>query len=69
MTADFWYTAWVNAGQPDLNALVNIQMELPEEKFEYREPLDVREHEGFSSIPSAKTLKQAFLSALWRPGL
>jgi hypothetical protein len=21
--ASFWYTAWVNAGQPDLSALVN----------------------------------------------
>jgi hypothetical protein len=25
MTADFWYTAWVDAGQPDLSALLNYQ--------------------------------------------
>ena len=66
MAADFWYTAWVNAGQPDLNGLVNIQMELPEEKFEYKEPLDVREHEGFSSKREDSNLRQAFLAAIWR---
>jgi len=25
MVADFWYTAWVNAGQPDLSNLPNLQ--------------------------------------------
>lgn len=69
LTADFWYTAWINAGQPDLNDLVNIQLELEEEKFDNAKPLDVREHEGLTSISTPKTLKQAFLSALWRPGL
>jgi hypothetical protein len=67
--ADFWYTAWVNAGQPDLNALVNIQLELPEEKFDYSEPLEVREHEGLTFQKEHTKLKQAFLTALWRPGL
>ena len=25
MTADFWYTAWVDAGQPDLKRLINYR--------------------------------------------
>ena len=25
MTGDLWYTAWVDAGQPDLNQLINYQ--------------------------------------------
>jgi hypothetical protein len=25
MTADYWYTAWVDAGQPDLKTLINYK--------------------------------------------
>lgn len=69
MVADFWYTAWINAGQPDLNALVNIQTELPEEKFDYSKPLDVREHDDLAKKENPSSLRRAFLSAIWRPGM
>ncbi|MBN3582675.1 S1/P1 Nuclease [Algoriphagus aestuarii] len=42
MIADFWYTAWVNAGQPDLSSL---QGEIEEdEDFKTKPELKVREH-------------------------
>jgi len=42
MIADFWFTAWVNAGQPDLNT---FSKELGEEEELERNPkLKVREH-------------------------
>ena len=47
MTADFWYTAWVDAGQPDLNELRNplpAALEL-EEKLEEVKLENVREHD------------------------
>jgi hypothetical protein len=69
LTADFWYTAWINAGQPDLNGLVNIELDLPKEKFEKSKPFDVREHEGMGYSSTHSPLRKAFLSALWRPGL
>ncbi len=34
--ASFWYTAWVNAGQPDLKKLVNRDF-TPEETKEFEE--------------------------------
>lgn len=42
MIADFWYTAWVNAGQPDLRTL--DQMVIEEEKLTPDSRLKVREH-------------------------
>ena len=42
MIADFWYTAWVNAGQPDLRTL--DQMVIEEEKLIPDTRLKVREH-------------------------
>jgi hypothetical protein len=42
MIADFWYTAWVNAGQPDLNQLSQEVME--EEKPTPIPGLKVRDH-------------------------
>jgi len=42
MTADFWYTAWINAGQPDLRTL--DQMVIEEEKLTPDSRLKVREH-------------------------
>lgn len=53
MVADFWYTAWVDAGQPDLNALVNNRLDLDLEKFERNEKLNVREHEGGLALHDA----------------
>lgn len=49
MTADFWYTAWVDAGQPDLNELLRNPLPAAldlEEKMEEIRVKDVREHEG-----------------------
>lgn len=34
MTGDFWYTCWVDAGQPDLSKLINFQFS--EEQLEQR---------------------------------
>lgn len=68
MIADFWYTAWVNAGQPDLESLLLNPVELPEEKFNIENPLDVREHENLSLGTNPDHLRKAFLTALWRPG-
>lgn len=42
MIADFWYTAWVNAGQPDLNQLKEEGME--DEKSTPIPGLRVRDH-------------------------
>ncbi|HAH35190.1 MAG TPA: S1/P1 Nuclease, partial [Algoriphagus sp.] len=40
--ADFWYTAWINAGQPDLKSLPSIDVE--EEEINPDLKLRVREH-------------------------
>ncbi|MFD2202566.1 zinc dependent phospholipase C family protein [Shivajiella indica] len=66
MIADFWYTSWVDAGQPDLNSLLKMSIEMPEEKFEFSKPLDVRDHEGLTSQESLKDLRKSFLRAMWR---
>lgn len=42
MIADFWYTAWVNAGQPDMSTLSNTSGE--EEKFLKNDEIKAREH-------------------------
>ncbi|MFN3999350.1 zinc dependent phospholipase C family protein [Algoriphagus sp.] len=42
MIADFWYTAWINAGQPDLSTLGEALVE--EEKLTPDPKLKVREH-------------------------
>jgi hypothetical protein len=42
MIADFWYTAWVNAGQPDLSSLK--QESVREEGLRPDPKLRVREH-------------------------
>lgn len=53
MTGDFWYTAWVDAGQPDLKKLINYQPSEAElqhnrEALEQwkRDAIKSREHEG-----------------------
>lgn len=44
MIADFWYTAWINAGQPDLSLLHNEALE--EEKLDRDAKIKAREHDG-----------------------
>jgi len=51
--ADFWYTCWVDAGQPDLNKLIDalsneeIQKELEQEKEQWRQQkYQVRPHDN-----------------------
>lgn len=48
MTADFWFTAWVDAGQPNLNEL--LKYPLPESELqenpEENNLQNIREHEG-----------------------
>src|SRR5690606_16248940 len=47
MTADFWYTAWVDAGQPDLTELIQnpIPADELEEKIGEVKLKDLRKHE------------------------
>ncbi|MEP0713925.1 MAG: zinc dependent phospholipase C family protein [Algoriphagus sp.] len=42
MIADFWFTAWVNAGQPDLSSFSNVVEE--DEKLEANPKIRVRDH-------------------------
>ncbi|MHA7130262.1 zinc dependent phospholipase C family protein [Algoriphagus namhaensis] len=42
MIADFWYTAWINAGQPDLGSLGANS--IPEEELKANPKLKVRDH-------------------------
>lgn len=44
MIADFWYTAWINAGQPDLNTLPNHRNGL-EESLTPNAKIRVRQHD------------------------
>jgi len=46
MTADFWFTAWVDAGQPDLNDLLKnpIAPKDLEEQIEQSQLENIREH-------------------------
>jgi hypothetical protein len=67
MIADFWYTAWVDAGQPDLNSLLKNPVEIHEERFEFSKPLDVREHEGLTTNDKESNLRKSFYFAIWRP--
>lgn len=52
MVGDFWYTCWVEAGQPDLNKLLSQKLNdqqkklLEEDLTPAEKPLDVRPHES-----------------------
>lgn len=55
MVGDFWYTAWVDAGQPDLNELLDkkntedLEKELKKEQKEWEKiRIKARPHEGVS---------------------
>jgi len=41
--SSFWYTAWVLAGQPNLDSLANKQIQLQEEKFDKQLKINDRE--------------------------
>ncbi|AGA76334.1 zinc dependent phospholipase C family protein [Echinicola vietnamensis] len=46
MIADFWYTAWVDAGQPDLSPLLNQQLEADAwESFSTEKKIEARDHD------------------------
>jgi len=66
MIADFWYTAWIDSGQPDLNVLLKNPIVIPEEKFQIDKTLDVREHEGLTIQETPGDLRKSFLRAMWR---
>lgn len=53
MVADFWYTAWIDAGQPDLDGLIQNKLDIDPEKFDRNEKLNVREHEGGLALHDA----------------
>jgi hypothetical protein len=62
MTADFWFTAWIDAGQPDLSGL--LKLPTPKDEVEKQDPdLRLREHEGIANFSSPR---QQFISAMWR---
>ncbi|MFZ9236027.1 MAG: zinc dependent phospholipase C family protein [Algoriphagus sp.] len=44
MIADFWYTAWINAGQPDLSKLPNSRA-VPEDSISPNSKIRVRLHD------------------------
>lgn len=47
MIADFWYTAWVDGGQPDLNKLIDQKNGSKEEKLaNTEEDIQLRNHES-----------------------
>jgi hypothetical protein len=48
LAADFWFTAWVDAGQPDLSSLKD-GIHLPDTIEEYNPQLKTRPHEDYSS--------------------
>ncbi|WP_394801492.1 hypothetical protein [Belliella filtrata] len=69
MIADFWYSAWIDAGQPILNDLLDKPVEDLEEKFSSPStPLNVREHEGLASKESQEELCRSFYRSMWRTG-
>jgi protein tyrosine phosphatase len=67
MISDFWYTAWIDAGQPDLNSLMKNPVELEEEKIENPKSLKVREHEGTARTENPTELRKSFYRSMWRP--
>ncbi len=44
MVGDYWYTCWINGGQPDLGSLKSGEFE--EETLEFNEKVKVRNHES-----------------------
>lgn len=56
--ADFWFTCWVDAGQPDLHGLIKnisndeLQKLLDEQKKHKEQKIKSRSHESFYRLPS-----------------
>ncbi|MFY0607415.1 MAG: S1/P1 Nuclease [Cyclobacteriaceae bacterium] len=50
MTGDFWFTAWVDGGQPDLDALLSKAIEPEDEEISEKEEVKVRNHESGEAI-------------------
>jgi len=46
MIADFWYTAWVDGGQPDLSKLIDQKSQEEEEKLAKDKDIKLRNHES-----------------------
>jgi hypothetical protein len=67
MIADFWYTAWIDAGQPNLNLLMKNPVELEDEKIENPKSLKVRDHEGMATSEYPEELRKSFFRSMWRP--
>jgi hypothetical protein len=68
MIADFWYSSWIDAGQPDLNSLLKNPIEGLEEKFENPVPIDAREHDG-TVFQEEAVSRKSFINSLWRVSL
>jgi hypothetical protein len=64
MVGDFWYTCWVDAGQPDLEILrketlsAEEQKELELEKEEINPKLKVRQHENSSAMQFFRNMQE-----------
>lgn len=60
LIADFWYTAWILAGQPDLNGNSPNLQDTEEENEAPADPsLKIREHETFIRNPPIRPLRNS----------
>ncbi|MFT7029600.1 MAG: hypothetical protein ACJA2C_000988 [Marinoscillum sp.] len=50
MTGDFWYTAWVDGGQPDLSKIIDLKMDEEEESIKENTRILLRNHESGESV-------------------
>ena len=50
MLGNFWYTAWVDGGQPDLNQWMEIEM-VEDSTINLNRDIQVRNHESGESLP------------------
>ena len=53
LIADFWFTAWVDGGQPDLDKLLGIPAKTKEEELaKAKEDVKLRNHESGETVPN-----------------
>ena len=58
LIADFWYTAWVDGGQPDLDKLINQPTKSKEEELaKAKEDIKLRNHESGEVIENKQNKK------------
>lgn len=50
MTGDFWYTAWIDGGQPDLSKIIDLKMVDEEESIKENTRILLRNHESGESV-------------------